>query len=230
MTKVAWSWLGRVEYSEALTRQRLRRADVIQGAASEVIWLLEHDSVITTGRRSVEGLPSKAVLAATGTQLVHTERGGLATWHGPGQLVAYAIVNAWDRKLGARGTVCAMEQGVIHFLQDHAVEASRRPGYPGVWVGRDKICAVGMHFSRGVSMHGVALNLATELPGFDLILPCGIRDGGVTSLGILTGIEHSAEDLAPALGRALQAALSAATENKASSCVPNALDGSEPER
>ncbi len=214
MRPVAWSWLGRVRYEEGLERQRAHRARVIAGVADEAIWLLEHDSVITTGRRPVDGLPTLAAQEAAGIRVVRTERGGLATWHGPGQIVAYAILNAWDRGLGARGTICALEAGVISTLASMGIQSARRTGYPGVWVGTDKICAVGMHFSRGVSMHGIALNLDPDPAGFGLILPCGIRDGGVTSVARLTGAAPTPYEAAPTLGQALQQAIARATREK----------------
>ena len=186
-----------------LDRQRTRRRGVIAGTHPEVLWLVEHGPVITTGRRAVPGLPSAQHLAAMGIALHHTERGGLATYHGPGQLTAYAIVDAWGRGMGAKGAVCAMEQGVIDWLATMNVDGRRRRGFPGVWVGPDKICAIGMHFSSGVSMHGIAINLTNGAEGFALITPCGITDGGITSLARLIGNapapDHAAEHLAPHL-------------------------------
>jgi lipoyl(octanoyl) transferase len=135
--------------------------------------------VITTGRRAVDGLPHD------GIEIVHTERGGLATWHGPGQLVGYILVNIRARGGSVKGTVCAVEEAVIRWLGDQGVQAMRRTGYPGVWVGHAKLCAVGMHFRRGVSMHGFALNLCPDLRVYDRFVPCGIVDGSVTSLQAL---------------------------------------------
>lgn len=174
------AWLGRVPYREALARQRARREAVIAGAP-EALWLLEHDPVVTTGRRDAGDLDAEA-LARAGIDLVATERGGLATWHGPGQLVGYLIVDLHRRRLGVRGLVTALEQGLIDWLGAQGVAAGRREGYPGVWVGRDKIAALGLHFRLGVSLHGFALNLTNDLDGFARIVPCGITDGGVTRL------------------------------------------------
>jgi len=174
------AWLGRVPYREALARQRERREAVIAGGP-EAMWLLEHHPVVTTGRRDA-GEIDAAALAAAGIDLVDTERGGLATWHGPGQLVGYLIVDLERRHLHVRTLVSAVEQGLIDWLAGCGVEAGRRDGFPGVWVGRDKIAAIGMHFRRGVSLHGFALNLDCDLGGFGRIVPCGITDGGVTRL------------------------------------------------
>lgn len=206
---IPWSWRGRVPYGEALVEQRAHRAAILAGEAEEVIWLLEHAPVVTVGRRPAPGTPTPEALAAMGVAHFAVERGGLATWHGPGQLVAYVLVDALTRRLGVKGLVCAVEQGVMDWLAAQGVQAARRPGYPGVWVGRQKICAVGMHFRRGVSMHGIALNLTTDLSGFSLITPCGITDGGVTALARLVGRSPTPEQAAPGLGAALSAAIGA---------------------
>ena len=163
------------------------------------MWLLEHDPVVTTGRRDVPGLMNREALAAHNIDLFQTERGGLATYHGPGQLVAYPIVNCWDRGMGAKGAVHAMEQAVIDWLVTLNVSAARRPGFPGVWIGHAKICAIGMHFKKGVSIHGIAINLIEELRGFDLITPCGLTDSTITSVSREAGIRMTAAEAAPLL-------------------------------
>jgi lipoyl(octanoyl) transferase len=182
-----WSWRGRVPYTQALQQQRARRAAIQSGAAPEALWLLEHDPVITLGRRGAEGLSPPDVLAARGVAVIETERGGLATFHGPGQLVAYLLVDAHGRGWGVRRFVAAIEDALITWLDTLGVRAGRRDGLPGVWSGTDKIAALGLHFSRGVSMHGLAVNLTTDLSWFDLFVPCGVTDGGVTSVAELTG-------------------------------------------
>ena len=189
-------WLGRLSYRWAWRLQHLRRQAVIEGRAPEAFWLLTHDPVITTGRRPVADLP-------THLEVVRTERGGLATYHGPGQLIGYLILDVGRRNTKVKGTICAVEAGIIRWLETRGVLASRRPGYPGIWVGRDKICAVGMHFRRGVSMHGFALNLTVDLRGFDSIVPCGITDGGVTSLAAICGEAPEPRHVADEVGRCL---------------------------
>jgi lipoyl(octanoyl) transferase len=203
LTELGWSWLGRVRYGPMLERQRERREAVIQGTLPEVLWLLEHEPVITTGRRTVPDLPSPKELEERGIELAHTERGGLATFHGPGQLVAYGIIDSWGRGLGVKGTIHALEEGVIQWLDSLSIVAHRRPGFPGVWVGNEKICAIGMHFRRGVSMHGIALNLDPDLAGFQMITPCGITDAGLTSVARLCGQSKSPEEVAPTLAPTL---------------------------
>lgn len=203
-------WLGRVPYLEALERQRERREQVLTGDAPEAVWLLEHDPVVTTGRRAVQDLDPTRITSP----VVETERGGLATYHGPGQLVGYLIVDVGRRGGGVRITVRAVEEGLIAWLDTREVGAGRRDGYPGVWVGTDKVAAVGMHFRRGVSMHGFALNLTVDLAGFEGFSPCGIRDGGVTSLAVVSGAAPSPEEASDAVGQHIVTALVAAMGRK----------------
>lgn len=205
-----WRWLGTVEYGEALAAQRAHREALISGRAEPEVWLLEHPPVVTTGRRGVEDLVPERI-AAAGYALHATERGGLATCHEPGQLVAYVLVDA--REIGVWRTVAAVERAVIAWLAGQGVRAGLREGFPGVWVGRDKICAIGLHFRAGRTMHGLALNLRNDLRGFGLITPCGIVDGGVTSLLRLIG-EGALRPAtaAPTLGADLVLALLDASE------------------
>lgn len=205
-----WAWLGRVPYASALERQRARREAILAGEATEVLWALEHDPVVTTGRRPAS--LDEGRLRAAGLDVVATERGGLATWHGPGQLVVYALIDAARRGLGPRALVCALEKGVIDWLGARGVRATTRPGFPGVWIpspappsGLDKICAVGLHFRRGVSMHGLALNLSPDLRAFSLFTPCGVSDAGVTSLAALLGDAPTPEEAAADVVEAIRA-------------------------
>jgi lipoate-protein ligase B len=193
-------WLGLVPYEDALVAQRAHRAALIAGQAGEELWLLEHPPVITTGRRVVPGLEREA-LRARGYDLVATERGGLATCHEPGQLVAYVFMDV--RGLGVRRAVSALEEAVIGWLVRTGVEAGLREGHPGVWVGREKVCAIGLHIREGRTMHGIALNLTNDLRGFSLITPCGIVDGGVTSVARLLGHAPTPLAAAPSLGEAI---------------------------
>jgi lipoyl(octanoyl) transferase len=200
-------WWGRLDYREALHRQRARRERVIAGAAAEVLALVEHPAVLTLGRRPAPGTPDAATLAAMGIDRVVTERGGLATWHGPGQLVGYVIVDIGSRGGGVRRTVYALEQGVIDWLRARGCPGVRRVGFPGVWVGGDKVCAIGLHFRRGVTMHGFALNLCADLSAYSLFVPCGITDGGVTSLDRLCSHAPTPGAAAIGVGSAVRARL-----------------------
>lgn len=200
----AW-WLGRVPYREALDAQRSYREALIAGRAAEALWLLEHPPVITLGRRGGDLRGGPGVARDAGYEVVSTERGGLATCHEPGQLVGYLLIDARD--LGVARTVAAVEDGLIGWLGGEGVAAGRREGHPGVWVGRDKVAAVGLHVRLGRTMHGFALNLHNDRRGFALIVPCGVTDGGVTTLEVLTGRRRALADAAPGVGRAVARAL-----------------------
>jgi len=175
-------WLGRVPYEEAHVLQHALHAR----STEEHLLMLEHPHVFTLG---VHGDPSHVLVdpAAFGARMVRTDRGGDVTYHGPGQLVAYPILDVPMGPGAVPGHVHAVEQVVIEALAELGVRASRLPGYPGVWVDAEgpsprKICAVGVRVSRRRSMHGLALNVDPDLEWFDRIVPCGISDKAVTSM------------------------------------------------
>lgn len=197
------TWRGTLRYAETLDEQRRYRDGVAARAEPEALWGLEHTPVITTGRR--DAAVDAARVRAAGYDLVATERGGLATCHEPGQLVGYLFVDA--STLGVRRLVAGIEAGVIAYLASLGIPAGLREGYPGVWVGAEKVAAIGLHVSRGVTMHGLALNLRNDLRGFSLITPCGITDGGVTSVLRLRGQAPSPEEAWPRLADRLLEAL-----------------------
>jgi lipoic acid synthetase len=171
-------WLGRVRYRDAHALQHA----LFERAGDDYLLLLEHPHVYTLGVRA----PLDHVLvppATVGAELVKTDRGGDVTYHGPGQLVGYPIVRVPMAPDATPGHVHAVEQLVIDVLAELGVrDAGRVDGYPGVWVGDRKICAVGVRITRGRSMHGFALNVDPDLSMFDHIVPCGIADRGVTSM------------------------------------------------
>ncbi len=185
-------WRGRQPYEAMWREQTDRRDAVIAGAAPEVLWLLEHDPVVTLGRRG--GAVEEGALG--GVPVVATERGGLATWHGPGQLVGYPILHLERRRWAIRRVVWGIEQGLIRWLAAVGVQAGRREGLHGVWVGEAKVAALGLHVRHGVTMHGFALNLAPGPGAFAGIVPCGIADAAVTSVAALTGQAPTAESCA----------------------------------
>lgn len=193
-------WLGTVPYGAAARFQRLRRDAVLSRRSPEAFWLLEHPSVVTMGRRGGD-VPDEGWLRARGTELYATERGGLATWHGPGQLVGYLIIDSRRHGLRIPTLVHAVEDGIIAVLRDWGIEAGTRKRYPGVWTGDRKIAAIGMHFHDRVSMHGFALNLRPDLTPFSWIVPCGITDGSVTSVLRETGAAPSPEEAWGDVGR-----------------------------
>ena len=147
--------------------------------------LVEHDPpVITFGRRGPTRnlLATRERLEALGIELHEATRGGDVTWHGVGQLVAYPIIRIDTRGRSIHGYVRDLEESVIRLLAEYGIEGGRRAGMTGVWVGDEKICAIGVAVSRWVAYHGLALNVAPDLSAYELIVPCGIREYGVTSL------------------------------------------------
>ena len=174
-------WRGRCAYRTALEEQRRHREAIIRGDAADVVWALEHDPVITTGRREVPDLPEASWLKARGVDVCATKRGGLATYHGPGQLVVYYLLDVRPRG-GVRNLVCSIESGVLAWLQARGVDAHLSERGRGVWVHDRKICAVGLHVRRGVTMHGMALNLCPDLTAYSWFSPCGFERGSATSL------------------------------------------------
>lgn len=162
-----------------------------------MLLLLEHPSVITRPRRTPDDLllQSPEQLAERGIDLHETSRGGLITWHGPGQMVAYPILHLEHRDL--HRYLRDLEQALMDTAREFGVEAHRTEGRTGIWVGHEKLAAIGVRASRWVTSHGVALNVGPDLSGFEAIVPCGLRDAGVTSLSLLTGTDiplHQAEE------------------------------------
>jgi lipoate-protein ligase B len=199
-------WIGLVPYRVALRYQLLRRDAVIRGVAADAFWLLEHPSVVTLGRRG-GAVPSEAWLRGQGTELVATDRGGLATWHGPGQLVGYLMIDTRRLRLRVPAVVEAVEAGLIDALARWHIVADRRQGYPGVWVGDRKIASIGLHVREWVTMHGFALNLCPSLEPFSWIVPCGIVGVGVTSVTRECGEKVSPETESLWVGDRVRAAL-----------------------
>jgi lipoyl(octanoyl) transferase len=180
---------GLVAYDVALAWQHARADALRAGAASEALALLQHPAVYTLGMRGGDEhvLASSDALAARGAAVVRTDRGGDVTFHGPGQLVAYPVLDLRARGLRPATYVRMLEAVLIETLANFGLEGTRVAGRPGVWVGGAKVAALGVRIRGGVSMHGVALNVATDLGWFDLIVPCGIADAGVTSMARLLG-------------------------------------------
>lgn len=191
--------LGSMKYRDAWALQEQLHADVVAGGEEQLL-LVEHPPVITLGRRP--GLSRNIVAAAdalerAGVEVVESDRGGDVTFHGPGQLVAYPIVRLNDHRLSVGGYVRTLQQVVIATLNDLGVPSQTDPAAIGVWTcgngdgtgGAEKaacelakICAIGVRIRRGVSMHGIALNVTTDLNYFNLIIPCGLSGRTVTSL------------------------------------------------
>ncbi len=203
--------LGRFEYLRALAAQRdlvRRRA---AGELPDLVWYLEHEPVVTWGSKGGEHHLRRpaAEIAARGIALHPTDRGGDITYHGPGQLVGYPVIALPDRDLHAY--LRALEEALIAALGGLGLSGTRVKGRTGVWVGGAKIAAIGVRVTRWIASHGFALNVDPDLASFDLIVPCGISDAGVTSIARELGAAGracpSAGEMAAAVHRSLEAVL-----------------------
>jgi lipoyl(octanoyl) transferase len=181
--------LGRVDYAEALRLQRERVAQRKAEVISDTLLLLDHPHVYTLGRNAKREhlLISNRQLAQLGAQLFETDRGGDITYHGPGQLVGYPIFDLAKHRRDIAWFMRSLEEVFLRVASDFGIEAARLAGAPGVWVGNDKLVAMGVHVSRWITSHGFAFNVSTDLRYFDWIVPCGLRGKGVTSLEKLLG-------------------------------------------
>lgn len=175
---------GLVPYAEALAAQRRLAAARQAGEIPDVLWLLEHPPVYTRGRRAgEEELPMGAEwYAAQGIEVFDTDRGGRVTYHGPGQLVAYPVVSLKPYGDDVQEYVRRLERVAIGALADHGVAAGTIEGLTGVWVGERKIGSIGVHVSRGVTTHGMAINVDNDLQPFEWVVACGIEGARPTSL------------------------------------------------
>lgn len=193
--------LGRLEYSDAYRLQEQLRARRRAGEVGDLLLLVEHDPVITLGRRARREhlLADPESLARQGITVQETNRGGDITYHGPGQLVGYPILDLQALRQSVHGYVRHLEEVLIRTVADFGVSAGRLEGLTGVWVGTRKIAAIGVAIRHWVTMHGFALNVAPCLEHFGLIIPCGIADKGVTSLTQILGRPVALEEVRPGL-------------------------------
>lgn len=186
MKPILATWLGRVGYRPAYELQRVVAELRAEDKLPDTLLLLEHEHVYTLGRRGTRGeiLWDDSILQERGVEVVQTDRGGRVTYHGPGQLVGYPIFN-----LGTAPDLCdyvrRLERAMIGTAADFGVEAAAVAGLPGIWAGGAKLGAIGVHVSRGITTHGFAINVTTDLDLFNGIVPCGIVDRGVTSIAAL---------------------------------------------
>lgn len=190
-----WAWLGLVRYDRALSLQERLRDGVLRGEDSEALLLVEHPPVVTLGRSAdpTHILASPEVLDERGVQVVRASRGGDVTFHGPGQLVGYPVFRTRD---GVREHVRAMGRAIVEVLAGLGLPSRWDEAHPGVWIGDDKICAVGVHVRRRVAIHGFALNVNVDLESFNMIVPCGLSSFGVTSIAKQLGSSPSMEEVA----------------------------------
>jgi len=198
--------LGLIDYPTGL-RWQAARAQAVRGGGPNVLALLEHEPVVTLGRTAryehLRVTPEE--LRRRGAALYESDRGGDVTFHGPGQLVGYPILPIRDWGQGPVAYVRALEAVLIDVLSRFGIAAERAEGLPGVWVSGEKIAAIGVRVSRGVTTHGFALNVNTDLDYFKHIIPCGNSTAGVTSMQRLTGetfdMRAVEDDVAAALAR-----------------------------
>lgn len=206
--------LGRIPYDEGVALQQELVAARQQERIPDTLLLLEHDPVITLGRTAHQEnvLLDRAALARRGVSVAESGRGGDVTWHGPGQVVGYPVVSLSPDRRDVHRYVRDLEEVMIRTCADYGVDAGRVEGLTGCWVGAEKIGAIGVRIARWVTSHGFAFNVAPDLAGFELIVPCGIRGRGVTSLERLLGKapplaevgDRLAAHLAEVLGRRLE--------------------------
>src|SRR6266478_4519897 len=197
--------LGLIAYAEAWELQKRVVAARKAGAIEDVLLFCEHPHVITLGRSGKRRnlLASESVLRQKGVEYFETTRGGDITYHGPGQIVGYPILNLGAIRRDVVWYVRSLEDAMIRATAELEIEAKREAGKTGIWVGeagvQEKLAAIGVHISRWVTSHGFAYNVATDLRYFELIVPCGIADRKATSLEKLLGRRVSLEEIRPLL-------------------------------
>jgi lipoyl(octanoyl) transferase len=216
VTELLFQEIGSIDYLDAWELQREVHARVVAGEQPDTVLLLEHPPVYTAGKRTD---PHERPVDTNGAPVVDVDRGGKITFHGPGQLVAYPIVRLPDH-VKVVDFVRRLEEAMIQTCAELGVRTARVPGRSGVWLKADdpaatsgpvreerKIGAIGLRVSKGVTMHGIALNCDVDLDWYDRFVPCGISDAGVTTLSLETGRDVTVADTLPLLQRQLAAYL-----------------------
>lgn len=195
--------LGTVDYAEAHRLQKELQRKRVGGEVGDIVLLLEHPPVLTMGRsaKAQHVLAAPELLEARGIQVHEVGRGGDVTYHGPGQLVAYPIIDLKPDRKDVRKYVASLEETMIRTCADFGLAAGRIEGLNGAWIGERKVGAVGVRISRWVTMHGLALNVSSDLRQFEMIVPCGIEDKGVTSVSAELGRTVFVADLFEPLAR-----------------------------
>ena len=191
--------IGRIGYADGVELQKALVQQRVAGEIDDTLLFVEHPPVITLGVKTRGNLANVRAdadaLAAQGVEVHETGRGGDVTFHGPGQLVGYPIIDLKPDRQDVHRYVRDLEEVLIRTAADFGIEAGRVKGFSGAWVGDTKLAAIGVRISRWVTSHGFALNVTTDLSGFDLIVPCGITDRGVTSLSALLGRDVAMADV-----------------------------------
>lgn len=213
--------LGVIPYERALRlQQRLMQARA-EGSIPDVVLLLQHPPVFTIGR--FRGEEDIIVPPETLTQeeitVFHTSRGGGITYHGPGQLVGYPILNLKEKDIGIREYIWKLEAVIIKLLLSLGIQGHRVTKYPGVWVGGEKVCSIGVHVSHHITMHGFALNVNTDLRHFEYINPCGIKGKVMTCISKLLGYPIEVEAVTEALLNSFSAIFELKRERGLDKCL-----------
>ncbi|GAB7007752.1 lipoyl(octanoyl) transferase LipB [Nocardioides sp. AN3] len=209
MTELLFEAIGTIDYVEAWELQRKVHAEVVAGARPGTVLLLDHPPVFTAGKRTD---PHERPVDTNGAPVVDVDRGGKITFHGPGQLVAYPIVRL-PSHVKVVDFVRRLEEAMILTCADFGVTTARVPGRSGVWLHEDatgaerKVGAIGLRVSKGVTMHGIALNCDVDLEWYDRFVPCGISDAGVTTLSLETGRDITVDEALPVLQRHIESFL-----------------------
>lgn len=195
-----WSWLGSVPYERGLALQEAIRERVTRGEGDEHVLLLEHPPVYTLGRNAsaVDVTAPREWLALQGIETFESDRGGQVTYHGPGQLVGYPVLDLSPDRRDVRRYVDDLQEVLIRTLERFGVVARRRVGRGniGVWVGEEKIASIGVHLSRWVTTHGFALNVTTDLDHFRGIVACGLQGVTMASVASVAGLRPSLPEVA----------------------------------
>lgn len=207
---------GRVPYEEAFRRQLMLAAAVERGVAPDTLVEVEHPPTVTLGRHAPE---SDVLLAPKGRSehgvaVVRSDRGGKATFHGPGQVVVYPIVHLGRLDLGVKSWVCLLESALRAVLESYDLKATLSAGRPGVWVGGAKIASIGLRVVRSVSYHGVSLNVGLDVSGFDYIVPCGSAGERITSIAAERSPAPATEEVSARLTTAITDRLRAHARGK----------------
>ena len=189
-----------VPYPDAIARMETHVGAMAAGESNELVWLLEHPPIYTAGTSAKD-----ADLVDARFPVFRSGRGGQLTYHGPGQRIGYVMLDLRQRRKDVRAFVNQLEDWLIAVLSNFGIKGSRRPGYVGIWIANgdrmDKIAAIGVRVRRWITFHGVSLNVDPDLTHYSGIIPCGVRDGGVTSLAKL-GLHPTMEEVDRAMQRA----------------------------
>ncbi|WUD62697.1 lipoyl(octanoyl) transferase LipB [Nocardia sp. NBC_00511] len=230
-TPLAVDDLGLIDYQAAWDRQRVIAAERAEGIGQDRLLLLEHPFVFTAGRRT-----EAADLPMDGSPVIEVDRGGKITWHGPGQLVGYPIIRLAE-PVDVVAYVRRLEEALISVCAQLGLETGRVEGRSGVWLPETdfqperKIAAIGVRVQRGVTLHGISLNCNASLDGFNAIVPCGIRDAGVTTLSRELGREVTVAEVRPLVAEAIARALDGdlkVTDHSISRCAKTSAECPEP--